>query len=94
MPGFERNRRMYYKIFIVISILVLLYGVSDVKVQTSLYKTEDNVVIIQFPKAEWRAEPIFYMHCQKNPEKPDENSCRFHREVGDGTEKLEHFEGF
>ncbi len=83
---------MFYKIFVVICILVGIYGISDVKVQTSLYKTEDNVFIIQIPKAEWREEPFFYMHCQEKKE--GGNACRFHREAGDGTEKLEHFEGF
>lgn len=88
---------MFYKLFVFIVIMIILYGVSDVKIQTSLYKTEDNVVIIQFPKAEWREEPLFYMHCQEPTEQEKlegKKSCRFHREVGDGEEKLEHFQGF
>ena len=88
---------MFYKLFIIISILVGIYAISDVKVQSSLYKAEDNVFIIQIPKAAWREEPLFYMHCQKKPEGEDGGegrSCRFHREAGDGQEKLEHFQGF
>ena len=89
---------MFYKLFVFIVIMIILYGVSDVKIQTSLYKTEDNVIIIQFPKAEWRDEPIFYMHCQERTEEEkksgNEKACRFHREAGDGQEKMEHFQGF
>ena len=62
---------MFKFIFIVVVTLVIINFTSDIKVQGSLYKSEDNVFSIQFPKAEWRKEPIFYMHCQ--PEKDQLN---------------------
>ena len=84
---------MFKFIFIVVVTLVIINFTSDIKIQGSLYKSEDNVFSIQFPKAEWRKEPIFYMHCQ--PEKGStESTCGFNKEATDGDEKLEHFQGF
>lgn len=81
---------MFFKtIFIGILLIIGIYFTSDVKIQGSLYKAEDNVFMLQFPKAEWRAEPIFYIHCQSS-----DDGCRFHKKADDGDEKLEHFEGF
>ena len=42
---------MFKFIFIVVVTLVIINFTSDIKVQGSLYKSEDNVFSIQFPKA-------------------------------------------
>ncbi len=81
---------MFFKsIFIAILFIIAVYFTSDVKIQGSLYKAEDNVFSLQFPKAKWRKEPIFYIHCQST-----DDGCRFNKKADDGNEKLEHFEGF
>lgn len=84
---------MFRFLFFVIAAIIIISFTSDVKFQGSLYKSEDNVFSLQFPKAEWRKEPWFYVHCQ--PEKgSSESTCRFTKEAGDGDEKLEHFQGY
>lgn len=84
---------MFKVLYFVLILFVIIYFTSEVKMQGSLYKAEDNVFSLQFPKPQWREKPFFYIHCQPNKETGD-TECRTTKEANDGNEKLEHFEGW
>lgn len=95
----EAKSLMFKILYILVVFIAVTILTSDIKLDGSLFKAEDNVFMIQFPKAEWKDTPIFYMHCQPEGGKdkdgnPIEGGCRFKKDYGDGNEKKEHFQGF